>query len=138
MTKKDDFDPEGLRIDPSNAQYVPKGDPRLETLVPSDERRKRQFIKVPLVWFDRLGSTRSAATIKVALRLLQLHFRDRGRPIRLGNLALGLADVTPKQKNRALVRLEKLGLVRVERHPRRSPIVTVILEPELNLGHFEP
>lgn len=92
--------------------------------------RKRQFIKVPLVWADRLGQARSAATFKVAHRLLLLHFRDRGRPVRLGSLALGPAGVSRPQKRRALIQLEKLGLVHVERQPRRSPIVTVILDPE--------
>lgn len=118
MTKKDDpFDLDGLRVD--------------EILMPSAERvarRKRQFIKVPMVWYDRLGRTRSVATVKVALRLLQLHFRDRGRPVQLGNLALGLVDVSRSQKHRALIELEQRGLVRVERRPRKSPIVTVILE----------
>ena len=122
MTKKGDpFDLEGLRIDPSDAVLVPSAD---------RPRRKQQFIRVPLVWFDRLEVTNSAATLKVALRLLQLHFRDRGRPVQLGNLALRLACVSRKQKHRALVELAGLGLVHVERRPRRSPIVTVILEPE--------
>jgi hypothetical protein len=116
MTKKDDpFD--GLRVD--------------ETLLPSAERaarRKRQFIKLPLVWYDQFKGIKNAATLMVALRLLQLHFRDRGRPIRLGNLALGLVDVSRSQKHRALIELERRGLVRVERRPRKSPIVTVILE----------
>jgi hypothetical protein len=133
VTKNDDpFDPGGLRIDPRDETLAQKGDERLKQRAAAAERaarRERQFIKVPLVWFDRLEATNSAATLKVALRLLQLHFRDRGRPARLGNLALGLAGVSRKQKCRALVELEGLGLVHVERSPRRSPIVTVILKP---------
>jgi hypothetical protein len=121
VTKKGDpFDLEDLRIDPSDAVLVPSAG--------RAARRKLQFIKMPLVWFDRLGSARNTATFKVALRLLQLHFRDRGRPVQLGNLALGLIEVSRKQKHRALMELERLGLVRIERRPRKSPIVTTILD----------
>jgi hypothetical protein len=123
MTKNDDpFDLKGLRIDPSDAALVPSAE--------RAARRKRQFIKVPQVWFHRLEATNSAATLKVALRLLQLHFRDHGRPAQLGNLALRLAGVSRMQKRRALVELEGLGLVHVKRRPRRAPIVTAILEPD--------
>ena len=83
-----------------------------------------------MVWFDRFDAISSGATLKVALRLLQLHFREHGRPVALGNLALRLSGVSRAKKRRALVELEGLGLVHVERRPRKSPIVTVILEPE--------
>jgi hypothetical protein len=123
VTKKGDpFDLEGLRIDPSDVVLVPSAE--------RAARRKQQFIKVPLAWFDRFGVINSAATLKVALHLLQLHFRDRGRPARLGNLALRLSGVSRAKKRRALVELERLGLISVERRPRKSPIVTVILERE--------
>jgi hypothetical protein len=123
MTKNDDpFDLDGLRVNPGDA-----------TLMPSAERaarRKRQFIKVPLVWADRLGAVRRVATFKVALRLLRLHFRDHGQPVRLGNLALVLDNVSRRQKGLALAELERLGLVHVERRPRASPVVTAIVDPE--------
>jgi hypothetical protein len=122
VTKNNDpFDLDGLRIDPDDAVLVPSAE--------RAARRKRQFIKVPQVWFDRFEGL-NGATQRVALRLLQLHFRDHGRPVRLGNLVLGLAGVSRMQKHRALVELEGLGLVHVERKPRKSPVATVILEPE--------
>ena len=90
-------------------------------------RRRQQFVKVPMAWVERLGAARRVATPKVALRLLWMHFRDRGRPVRLSNLALARDGVPRKQKPRALAELERLGLVGVERRRRKAPIVTIIL-----------
>jgi hypothetical protein len=64
----------------------------------------------------------------VAIRLLWLHFRDGGGPTVLGNLALRRAGISPKRKRFALSELERLGLVRVKRQARKSPIVTLIMD----------
>jgi hypothetical protein len=90
--------------------------------------REHQFIKVPVDWADKLGAAKNAATAKVALRILRLHFFSRGRPVELGNQALQKTGVSRMQKHRALAELEHLGLVRVRRRPLKSPIVTAILK----------
>jgi hypothetical protein len=130
MNGDDPLDLKALRIDPRDLGLVQKGDARLVPSVARAARARRQFIKVPQLWLDRFKGINNAATLKVALRLLQLHFRDHGRPAQLGNLGLKTAGVSRMQKHRALVELEGLGLVHVERRPHTSPIVTVILEPE--------
>jgi len=89
-------------------------------------RRSGQFVAVPMLWVERLAAARSAATLKLAMRLLWMHFRDRARPVRLANAVLAATGVSRGQKWRALTELERLGLVRVERRRRRSPIVTLI------------
>ena len=121
---EDPFDLAAFRIDPNDAKLVTVAHTQRA------KRRKRQFIKVPMDWHIRLLRARNIAASKVGLHLLWLHFRDNGRPTRLGNLALALEGVTQKQKLRALDELERLGLISIERRRRRSPIVTVILEPE--------
>lgn len=118
MSAGDPFDVGNLRVDPGSL-----------VLARRSQRRKHQFIKVPLVWADRLGTARYAATLKVAHHLLRDHFRGGGRPVPLANVALARSGVSRHQKWRALRELERLGLVRIESRARKSPIVAVIVEP---------
>ena len=118
MNAGDPFDVESLRVDPGSL-----------VLARRSQRRKHQFIKVPMAWADRLGSARYAATLKVAHRLLHEHWRGGGRPVQLANVALARSGVSRHQKWRALRELERLGLVRIESRARKSPIVAVIVEP---------
>jgi hypothetical protein len=88
-------------------------------------RRQQQFVKVPLIWIDRLQTTRRVATWVVAVRLLREHWRNNGHQIRLGNVALKEAGVNRASKWRALGELERWGLIVVERRHRKSPLVKV-------------
>ena len=140
MTKKEDsaFDLDGLRIDPRDQKLVQKGDSRLAkgakrgpraSLFPeAGKDRKRSFIKVPCEWEFRLSAATRAATYKVAMRLLWLHFRNGGSPTVLGNLVLRQAGISSKRKRYALSELERLGLVHVKRQARKSPIVTLVMD----------
>jgi len=114
----DPFDIAGLRIAPGSSVVARRS-----------ERRKYQFVKVPMTWADRLGSAKYAATFKVAHRLLHEHWRGGGLPIQLANVALARNGVSRHQKWRALGELERLGLVRIERRVRKSPIVVVTEDP---------
>jgi hypothetical protein len=62
------------------------------------------FIKVPKVWVKRLEGA-SGMTYQVVLRMLYLHWR---------------------QKWRGLRNLEKRGLIRVETHPRKAPLISIM------------
>jgi hypothetical protein len=88
-------------------------------------RRRRQFIKVPVWWLERLGGARGQTAV-VALRLLYLTWRDRGAPVKLANSSLSTVGVGRFAKGRALVDLERRGLVRVDRRPKKSPLVRII------------
>jgi hypothetical protein len=118
MSAGDPFNVESLRVDPGSL-----------VLARRSQRRKTQFVKVPLVWADRLGSARYAVTFKVAHRLLREHFRSGGQPVQLANAALTRNGVSRHQKWRALRELERLGLVQIESRARKSPIVVVIVDP---------
>jgi DNA-binding MarR family transcriptional regulator len=96
-------------------------------LIPQKISKRRQhFIKVPWIWVDRLAGTQSANTYRVALHLLYLHWKEKGAPIKLGNGMLAMDGVTRTTKQRALKRLEQLGLIKVNRRSRNAPIIHVL------------
>jgi hypothetical protein len=108
-------------------------EPKTPVPVPVPVKRKRtrqgQFVLVPMVWVERLAATRSIGSgpYRLALHLLFQHWKSGGRPVKLSNVALTELGVgCRKMKGRALSELEKLGLVEVERRPKKSPIVTVL------------
>jgi hypothetical protein len=84
---------------------------------------RRQFVKFPVEWMDRLRATKRASTYQVALYLLHRHWRTDGRPITLSNVAVQGIGVSAFKKWRALAELERAGLIEVERRARKSPIV---------------
>jgi hypothetical protein len=88
--------------------------------------RKGHFVMVPLEWMERLESAHQIATSKVALHLLHQSFKDRRPVVRLANGVLALKGISRVQKRRALGEMEALGLISVERRPRKSPIVTLL------------
>lgn len=87
-------------------------------------RQARQFVMVPLWWKNQLSRATHACTFKVALELLYRHWRGGGEAVSLPNV--GLVGVSDGTKWRALKELEDLGLVAIERRPKKSPLVTVI------------
>jgi hypothetical protein len=97
-------------------------------VVPRKIRKQRKhFVKVPWIWVEKLSKARYTATYRVALHLLYLDWKQKGGPVKLPNGMLTVGNVSKKQKWRALGELEHLGLIAVERRPRRSPLVTLIV-----------
>ena len=91
-------------------------------------RQKTRFVKVPLLWMERLAHARQASTFKVALQLLYRHWKaGGGKPVVLPNA--GLIGVRRGTKWRGLVELEKLGLIAIQRRSRKSPLITVFDSP---------
>ena len=88
-------------------------------------RANTPFVMVPMTWVERLAAQHSSAAWTVAVRLLHLGWKSSGQPIVLGNVALRELGIGRTQKWRALSLLERLGLISVERHPRRSPRITL-------------
>jgi hypothetical protein len=88
---------------------------------------RAEFIAVPILWGDRLlNEARGAATFKLALHLLSRDYVEHRKTYRLANVALAEIGITPRQKWRALAELEKLGLIRIIRRTRKSPMVTLL------------
>jgi hypothetical protein len=102
--------------------------PELWAVVPTKIRKRRQhFIQVPWTWVEKLSKTQSANTYRVALYLLFLHWKGNGTPIKLANGMLAMDGVTRFSKWRALRELEQAGLITIERHPRKSPTIAVVV-----------
>ena len=89
------------------------------------QRRRGHFIPVPMAWFERLAGA-SGQTYRIALCLLYLRWRARGQPFQLANRLLQIDGVSRFSKWRALVDLERRGLIATERRRRRSPTVRVL------------
>lgn len=112
-------DLEALRIDP-NAPCFRKA----EKLAKKGTKWKKYFVRVPWLWVERLGNARHASTWKLAMHLLYEHWRAGGPAIVLPNSMV--EGLKRQRKWDALHELEQLGLVKIERRPRKSPLVTVL------------
>jgi hypothetical protein len=86
--------------------------------------KRGRFVKFPLVWFDRLGEINaSGSTYRVAIHILQRAWQRRSSTIKLPNVN----RVSRNGRRAALQQLERAGLITVDRQPKRSPVVTVLL-----------
>jgi hypothetical protein len=74
----------------------------LDSKVPAKPKRTRrgQFVLVPLIWVERLQTARCLGSYRLALHLLFEHWKSGGEPVKLSNVALGIAK---KTKGRALL-----------------------------------
>lgn len=119
------FNLDDLRIDPTDSKLKPRGDgPRV-----AKKKWERQFIRFPWSWVERLKGTRRGATWALALFLIYEHWRAGGRPIKLTNIMAAEVGVSPDAKRRALEELAQVGLVAIQRRARKSPLVTLLVDP---------
>jgi hypothetical protein len=87
-------------------------------------KRRLYWVKYPMTWHEPMKDAHGK-TYRVALHLLYLHWKGKGEPIKLANGMLEEDGVSRHAKRRALIYLERRGLITVERRLKRSPIVTV-------------
>jgi hypothetical protein len=125
MPERDPFDLDELRIDPADPDLRPGG------ATPRKTKWRRQFIRFPWSWMDRLRATRHCATYRLALLLIYEHWRNGGQTITLSNLATAQEGITRQRKWGGLRELEQLGLIKIERRSRKSPLVTVLADKEI-------
>jgi hypothetical protein len=115
MSHVDPFDLKGLVLPRERLAVVPR----------KTQKRRQHFVKVPWIWIERLNKS-PGNTYRVALYVLYEHWKHSGKAFLLPNGMLAADGVTRFSKWRALGELEKLGLIRIERRQRKSPILTVI------------
>jgi DNA-binding MarR family transcriptional regulator len=90
------------------------------------QKRRKHFVQVPWTWIERLeGAT--GQTYRLALVLLYLHWKGKSAPTKLPNGMLKIDGVSRQSKWRALADLEQRGLINVERRPKRSPIIRLLV-----------
>jgi hypothetical protein len=120
--KTDQFELENLVV-----EQAPKAAPKRHK--PS----RPQFVMFPLLLAPVLSGS-GEATILLALYLLHQDWKTKGDAFPLSNVALEDWGLTRLQKYRALRRLEKLGLIAVERRGKASPRVKwVVPVSKLNM-----
>jgi hypothetical protein len=90
------------------------------------QKRRQQFVMVPWTWIEKLATARYVATYRVALHVLYRHWKGQGEPFTLSNGAMLMEGVARGTKWRALRELERLGLIAIERRPRKSPRITMV------------
>jgi hypothetical protein len=117
--RRDDFNIEDLQIE----HIAPIADQPVSKRRPG---RKGEFVVVPLEWMHRLAGARYKATTTLALHLLHRAFKERHHTIKVANGLLALKGVSRRQKWRALLELESMGLIKVEHRGRRSPGITLL------------
>jgi hypothetical protein len=119
MVEDHPLDLDALRVDPADPQFwQPKSAKR--------GKWRRQFVRVPWSWIVRLQSAKRVSTFKLALVLLYENWRTGGQPIVLSNMLSEAEGLSRRSKWNALLELESLGLIRIERRPRRSPRLVLL------------
>ncbi len=79
---------------------------------------------VPLEWLDKAAAL-SGKTLNVAIALWWRHGMAKGKPFKLTQQALKYLHVERDAASAGLVRLERAGLIRVERMPGQRPIISI-------------
>jgi hypothetical protein len=109
----DPFDLAALRVAPE----------RVRKLAP--KKWRREFVRVPWAWVERLRETKRVSTYRLALVILYEHWRTGGRPIVLSNVGMRSEGLTRQSKWNALEELGGLGLIEIETRPRKSPRIVL-------------
>jgi hypothetical protein len=116
------------------SEYVTRKGRRIEvdTIEPNapvkpSKSQRGQFVRVPLMWVNQLKAARCIGSYRLALHLLFQHWKSGSTPIKLSTAVLAKLGLgSRKTKRRALLELERLGLISVERRPKKSPTVTIL------------
>jgi hypothetical protein len=118
MTDDDPFDLAKLRMEPAQTwATIPK----------KILKRRDRFVLLPGLWQERLTNAKCIGTYRLALHILRRNFESRGEPLILSNGALALEGISREQKRRALLELEKLGLIHIERRKDKNPRIGALL-----------
>jgi hypothetical protein len=115
---------ERFQLTPDEVAQIPSR--KVKTPQPKLEKRRRQFVRVPMEWFEKLGGA-PGQTFFIAVYVLYMDWKSLGKPFPLANGMLKFDGVGRHAKYKALRELERRGLVTVEWRRRRSPIVRRIV-----------
>ena len=96
------------------------------------QKRRENFVVMPMWWIEKLEGCPSGHTMRIAVYLLHLHWKNHGQPFTLANGMLKYDGVSRQSKWRALATLEQLGLIAVDRRSGKSPTIRVHLEQMLH------
>jgi hypothetical protein len=91
--------------------------------------KKNNFALIPLDWAADVTAAMNTPGYMVFTLLAYLAWRTKSPTFVLSNDYLKRYGVDRDAKRRALARLEKAGVIRIERHGHHAPIVTLLIEP---------
>lgn len=99
----------------------------LEAAAPVKRRnRKDAFVKVPLWWLEAATKATRSPQVLISVWLLHLAWKAKSPIFPVPNGRLGQHGISRYAKYRALAKLEKAGLIAVERRDRKTLIVTLV------------
>jgi hypothetical protein len=113
--------------------FLPNEDDPLDDPAPPKSRKARAagkvepFVKVPRWWIAAACKATDNHKALVCVELLYVAWKAKNPTFPLPNARLEKLGVHRETKRRALRDLERAGLIRVERRPNKTPIVTVLL-----------
>ena len=110
---QDDIGIENLRVHPRQQSNLEQQPDKLGW--------QRIFTRLPREWELRLLTARRISTYRLAIELLYLHWKGNGKPITVSGKVAEAVKICPRSKWEALAELERLGLIEVDRRPRKSP-----------------
>jgi hypothetical protein len=99
----------------------------LAAAAPVKRKKAEPFVKVPLWWIAAATKATRTPGAMVCIELLHASWKANAATFPLPNGRLARLGVNRETKRRVLQALERGGLIRVERPPRKTPIVTLIL-----------
>jgi hypothetical protein len=124
MDDQDDFSIESLRIGPELMREV------LEQQAQAGKSKRKGWQRIctvlPREWELRLLDAKRIVTYRLAIELLYLSWYDKGKPITVSGKVAKAARLSGRSKGNALDELEQLGLIEVDRKPRKSPRVALL------------
>ena len=90
--------------------------------------REALFLRgpVPLEWLGKAAAL-PGKTLNVAIALWWRHGMAKGKPFKLTQQALKYLHVERDAASSGLVRLERAGLIQVERRTGQRPIISIVI-----------
>jgi len=98
----------------------------LEARAPAKRRKQQPFVKVPLKEAARAAAASGCQQMMVWLYILHRSWKLQKASFAVPSGALRSFGISKEVKRRALRNLEAAGLIIVERHTCKNPIVTLV------------
>ena len=135
---KDAFDPDNLRIDPEDFVKTAQAEPEINgrAVRRTLDEKNFKFYQFPVWVFDQIlekNADFNRADLAVLLALHRLWFKNHMRvphnPVKLTAESMRKYGVSRWQKYRALEKLEKACVIRVEDRTGKNPMITLLWRP---------
>jgi hypothetical protein len=98
----------------------------LEARAPVKRKKAAPFVKTPLWWIEATAKAAKSPTTIILIELLRLRWKTQSDTFPFPSVRLRKLGVSRDRKRRVLQDLEKAGLITVEWHIRKAPVITLI------------